>query len=212
MRIIQWVILLSVLSTRPLWAGDSTHATDYSIKQFIKELHENISLTTKRHYLQIKSLTNTAIDAFPIGKWLSNSRWELDLMSHKVPLNDISKSKVDYATDIVGMSLMTINRTWNTNNFTYRIGVGAVSTYQDSFNASFSANSDNELLPTFRRDNFTFGGIASQGSIHTRIRLNHDVHLTVAGKLIYANGAKSTSGIEINQSSVHLLLGLDGLF
>jgi len=212
MRLFQWMILLSIFSAKALWADESTPATDYSIKQFIKELHENISLTTKRHYMQIKSVTNTVIDAFPIGKWLSNSRWELDLMSHRIPLNIPPKTTFDDTMNATGMSLMTINRTWNTDNFTYRIGVGAISAYQDARNIPYSFKTDNGLLPTFGRNDFSFGGIASQSSIHTRIRLQQNIFLTIAGKLIYANSETSSSGIDINQRSVHLLFGLDGLF
>ncbi len=66
MRTIQWVVLLSTLSAKALWASDKVDTYDYSIKQFIKELQQDISAKTKRQYLRIKLLTNTVIDAFPI--------------------------------------------------------------------------------------------------------------------------------------------------
>jgi len=204
-------VLITLFCSGNLFADDKVSTYDFSFKEFIKDLGDEISTKTKHHYLHIKSFAGSLNQALPIGKWLQNGSWELDLMSQKLQF-DNPVPKLKHVEDSVGLELMTINRAWNINNFTYRIGVGTVATNQSLAAKQFSWKTDNGLLPQFTQHGFTMGGVASQGSIHTLIHLNRDVYLSLAGKLIYANGASSTSGIDINQRSVHLVIGISGLF
>jgi len=211
MRTTKCLVLITLFSSGNLFADDRSNAYDFSFKNYFRGLGDEISEKTKHHYLHIKSFANTLNQALPIGKWLKNGSWELDLMSHKIQL-DSPVPKLNQIEDSVGLELMTINKAWNINNFTYRIGVGTVATDQSLAAEQFSWEADNGLLPQYSQDGFTMGGVASQGSIYTLIHLNRGVYLSLAGKLIYANGASSTSGIDINQRSVHLVIGLSGLF
>jgi hypothetical protein len=204
-------VLITLFGSGNLFAADQVSAYDFSFKQFFKGLGDEISVKTKQHYLQIRSLASTVDQALPVGKWLKSGNWELDLMSHKMLL-DNNVPKLNLVEDSVGLELMTINRAWSVNNFTYRIGVGTVAANQSPAAEQFSWEANNGLLPTFAQDGFTMGGVASQGSVHTLIHLNRDVYVSIAGKLIYANGPTSTTGIDINQRSVHLVVGLKGLF
>jgi len=210
-RTITCLALIALTSSGNLFADDQVGAYDFSFKQFFKGLSEEISVKTKHHYMHIKSFASSLNQALPVGKWLNTGSWELDLMSHKMQL-DNPAPKFNYVEDSLGLELMTINKAWSINNFTYRIGVGTVATNQSLVDNQFSWPADNGLLPMFTQEGFTMGGVASQGSVHTLIHLNRDVYLSIAGKLIYANGPTTISGIDINQRSVHFVVGLQGLF
>ena len=68
--------------------------------------------------------------AYRFGKWDNNKAWEIQLVHHKIYLEN-ENPRIDNFSISHGYNLITANRAWKTDDFTYRIGAGVVLTHPE---------------------------------------------------------------------------------
>ena len=156
------------------------------------------------HY-STKPREDTPYFAVRIGLWKHNKAWLLDLIHHKLYL-DNPPPEVQYFRVTYGFNMVTVGRAWRRGGLVYSAGLGAVFTHASSSIRGRQYQGTGGPL----NQGYTFTGASALGGVQYRIGLGEGSYLALDGKLsvAYAQVHVSQGEAHVPNAALHLTAGL----
>jgi hypothetical protein len=168
----------------------------------IQNNHPEITLTAryKEH----------TFEGFPyydlrIGHWSGKRAWELELIHHKIYL-DNPPSDVQNFSISDGFNLLVINRAWETKRFIWRLGAGVVITHPESM-VRGKVFAENKGMFS---EGFYISGPTIQGALEKRVFLWKGLFAVLEGKVTasFVRVPIVDGHADVPNVAVHVLVGL----
>ena len=152
---------------------------------------------------------------------LRKSRYELELIHHKLYFEGDLPESLDHLEVTDGYNLLMLNilspisSERFPNSFYYRLGIGTVVAHPDiTINGHRYYNKGGGLIPTVWSDGYHWGGMSFQGSFMFKKNINKNISFHIETKFVYAMTIISLGSdeydweTEIPNLSIHLLGGI----
>lgn len=145
--------------------------------------------------------------AWRLAKWEQNKAWELQLVHHKIYLDENNQDIQNFSISH-GYNLITANRAWNKGDYIYRLGAGVVLTHPE-----FEIyNDSNNRTKGIGGAGFYLDGITGQAAIAKKYDLTKNIFATTEAMytLSYAKVKPDNYDYEVTvpNSALHILLGV----
>jgi hypothetical protein len=114
-----------------------------------------------------------------VGRWSDNRAWELELVHHKIYLDD-PPAGVQRFSISNGFNIITVNRAWSMRKFIWRFGIGLVVTHPESTVRNKPFDESQGILG----QGFYISGGTIQGAIGKQIILWKGLFASIEAKLI----------------------------
>lgn len=147
--------------------------------------------------------------AWRVARWEKDEAWELQLVHHKIYLNNLNDyQNIDSFSISHGYNLITANKAWDKGDYIYRLGAGVVLTHPE-----FEFE-DNKLDQTkgLGGAGFYLDGITAQAAIAKQYDLTKNIFATTEA-MFTASYAKVNPDhydyeATVPNSALHILAGL----
>ena len=158
------------------------------------------------HY-STKPLDGSPYYAWRVGRWENNKAWELELVHHKIYL-DNENDRIDNFSISHGYNLITANRAWDNGDFIYRLGAGVVLTHPE-FKIDGIKNDQTKGLGGA---GFYLDGVTGQAAIAKQYDLTENIFATTEAMFTASYAKVNPDDYDytatVPNSALHLLLGL----
>jgi len=142
-----------------------------------------------------------------IGKWKNNKAWELEMIHHKLILQNPPPEVQSFSVSH-GYNLVTVNRAWQKGKVIYRLGAGAVLAHPESEvrNQLF----ENVTGGQFGNGQFYWSGITAQAAVERRFQLRGKWHWSLEAKATasYARVPIANGTADMPNTALHGVLGI----
>jgi hypothetical protein len=147
--------------------------------------------------------------AYRFGRWSRSAAWELELVHHKVYLEN-PPPEVQHFEVTHGYNLIFLNRALRRYGFIFRLGAGVVIARPESVIRTLARSEDRGLF----RAGYYFTGPSGQLAVERRFTLWRGLFASAEGKLSAARARMSVPGGQATVPNValHGLLGLGYMF
>ena len=133
------------------------------------------------------------------GRWRGGVGWELELIHHKIYLQD-PPPEVQHFAISHGYNMVTVNRAWERGGFVWRAGLGPV-----------VAHPENQIRGRVLRDaGYELTGPVVQAGVERRFVLGERWFVSLEGKATAARAEVSVADgeAEVPNAALHGLLGI----
>jgi hypothetical protein len=139
-----------------------------------------------------------------LGWWQENRSWELELIHHKLTLEN-KPPEVEHFSITHGFNLLTVNRAWKTPCFIWRLGAGVVITHPESTIRGKTFEQDGGIA-----DGYYLSGPTAQIAVEKRFYLYKYLFFSIEAKytLSWVHVPIKDGSADVWNSAVHGLLGL----
>jgi len=143
--------------------------------------------------------------AWRIAKWKGNRAWELELIHHKLYL-DNEPPEVQHFEISHGYNLITVNRAWKHKGLIYRLGAGVVITHPEMVIRGKELSPNQGIF----NEGFYLSGPTAQAAVQKRFYIRKKLFFTVEGKLTasYAHTPIQDGYADVPNVAVHGVFGL----
>ena len=172
------VSFLSVPASSANWILEGFLGTAWNLPTSLTIVQEGYPKITLTAHYEEKTFEGSPYYTLRIGRWSKNRAWELELVHHKIFL-DNPPAEVQRFSISNGFNILTINRAWDTGKFIWRFGIGLVVTHPES---TVRGRSFDESKGIFGQG-FYISGAAIQGAVGKRIFLWKGLFASLEGKI-----------------------------
>jgi hypothetical protein len=146
--------------------------------------------------------------AVRIGRQSGGGAWELELVHHKIYLDDPT-AEVEQFEITHGFNLALLNRTWIRGGWIFRLGAGAVVAHAQSRIRGLSSGRSGDEV-----DRYELAGPAFQAAVERRFFLGRAFFGALEAKLTYGYATVSVARgtAKTGNFAVHGLFGLGAAF
>jgi hypothetical protein len=139
-----------------------------------------------------------------LGWWQDNRSWELELIHHKLTLEN-KPPEVEHFSITHGFNLLTVNRAWKTPRFIWRLGVGVVITHPESTIRGKTFEQNGGIA-----DGYYLSGPTTQIAVEKRFYLYKNLFVSIEAKytLSWVHVPIKDGSADVWNSAVHGLFGL----
>ena len=199
------VLLLAVLqsSFAAQWTVEGFLGTAWSLPTplSIHQVGEERIYLTARY--STKPLKESPYYAWRIAKWRGSRAWEIELVHHKIYLNN-PPDVVQHFEISHGYNLITINRSWPWRGFICRVGAGMVVTHPET-------TIRGKRLPWSKGlDGFYISGPTAQFGLQKKFSVWGGLFAVLEGKFTasYAVAPVQDGNAYVPNVALHALFGL----
>lgn len=163
--------------------------------------YEDIKLNAR---YETKPLKESPYYSWRISHWKENKAWELELIHHKLYLEN-RPPEVEHFEITHGYNLLTINRAWE-RGLIYRLGIGVVISHPETTIRGKRFPANEGLL----NHGFYISGPTAQFAVGKRLYLSKKFFATIEGKITtsYARIPVVDGKAEVPNVGLHGLFGL----
>ncbi len=139
-----------------------------------------------------------------LGWWKDNRTWELELVHHKLTLEN-RPPEVEHFSITHGFNLLTLNRAWKNPKFIWRLGAGVVVAHPEGSVRGKKFAEDGGII-----DGYFLSGPTAQAAIEKRFTLYKGLFASLEGKytISWARVPIRDGSADVWNSAVHGLFGL----
>jgi hypothetical protein len=139
-----------------------------------------------------------------LGWWQDNRSWELELIHHKLTLEN-KPPEVEHFSITHGFNLLTVNRAWKTPYFIWRLGAGVVITHPESTIRGKTFEQDGGFV-----DGYYLSGPTAQIAAEKRFYFYKSIFVCFEAKytLSWVHVPVKDGSADLWNSAVHGLFGL----
>ena len=209
MRVTLWAGAFAVVLGARLVAAqlsvDALAGTSFSVPSRLSIYQSGQpTLRFTAHY-STKPLDDTPYFVVRIGLWKNNTAWLLDLIHHKLYL-DNPPPEVEYFRITYGFNIVSVGRAWRKGGLVYSAGLGAVFTHASS---SVRGRPYLGTGGPFNKG-YTVTGASVLGGAEYRIGLGEGSYLALDGKLsvAYVQVHVSRGEAHVPNAALHLSAGV----
>jgi hypothetical protein len=142
--------------------------------------------------------------AVRLGWWQDDRSWELELIHHKLYLEN-KPPEVEHFSITHGFNLLTVNRAWKTPYFIWRLGAGVVITHPESTVRGKTFEQDSGFV-----DGYYLSGPTAQIAAEKRFYFYKGLFISFEAKytLSWVHVPIKDGSADLWNSAVHGLFGL----